>query len=854
MKKFLIGCAVSALATSGAYAQSTGSVDFDADAIVVTGARTTDVGGFVSPEGSKSRGVLTSEFIQRQTPGQSINDVINYLPGVNFQNNDPFGSAGGTLNIRGFDSSRISQTFDGIPLNDSGNYAIYSSQQLDPELIEQVNVNYGSTDVDSPTAGASGSTVNYRTRNPSETLGGQIVASLGDFDFHRVFGVLDTGVFTPFGTRAFFSGSTSINDAVYGNKGQIKKQQYNVKVYQPIGTEGDFISVAGHYSQSRNGFFGSVPLRTDTTGGRVVGSGSTNRFPLTRDERDFTIPDCTVAAARPGVVDTANTCGSLYEERFNPSNTGNIRVNSKFTLADGLVLTVDPSFQSVKANGGGTVVAQEGFRDIDPSAAGVYNASGYLAGVPYFGGVDLNGDGDTIDGVRVLAPSQTRTKRYGVIAGLRYDFSDTQTVRASYTLDHARHRQTGETGLLGVNGIPNDVFPVNDPLTSKTGDILQKRDRLSYAILNQASGEYRGTFLNDILTVNAGVRLPFFKRDLTNNCFTSSAGGFVECYGSNTVDAAAYDSLVPSASSPQQRVLKYDKVLPSGGITVAITPQATLFGSYSKGLQVPGTDNLYNSFYFAEGTAQASPVPEQTDNFDLGGRFRSSKIQAQISGWFTRFENRLASAYDAELDQTVYRNLGRVDKYGVDGSIAYTPIPEATLYVMGSYLQSEIKNDVVIGECTAVSATTGCTAIGQTIYANTKGKRESGASVYSFGGRAQGNFGPLTVGVQAKRTGPRYVNDQNIAISANSVTSLNSNAGAILYSAKTPAYTLVDLDIRFSLAQFGLAKSFFQLNVTNLFDKLYVGGFNGGSLLSTAIPNVQIGAPRAVVGSFSVGF
>lgn len=853
MNKFLIGCAVTALATSSAYAQSTGSVDFDGDTVVVTGARVGDVGGFVSPEGSKSRGILTDEFIQRQTPGQSINDVINYLPGVNFQNNDPFGSAGGTLNIRGFDSTRISQTFDGVPLNDSGNYQIYSSQQLDPELIEQVNVNYGSTDVDSPTAGASGSTVNYRTRNPSETLGGQIVASLGEFNFHRVFGVIDTGTFTPFGTRAFFAGSTSINDAVYGNKGEIKKQQYNVKVYQPVGSNGDFVSVAGHYSQSRNGFFGSVPLRTDTTGGRVVGSGTTNRFPLTRDERDFTIPDCTLAAARPGVVDTANTCGSFFEERFNPSNTGNVRINSRFTLADGLVLTVDPSYQSVKANGGGTTVGQEGFRDINPTA-GVYNASGYLAGVPYFGGVDLNGDGDTLDGVRVLTPSQTRTHRFGLITGLRYDLSPTQTIRASYTLDYARHRQTGEAGLLGINGIPNDVFPVNDPLATRNGVILQKRDRKSYAILNQVSGEYRGTFFEDVVTVNAGLRAPFFKRDLTNNCFTSSAGGFVECYGSNTVDAAAYDTLVPAASSPQKRVLKYDKILPSGGLTVNLSPRASLFGSYSKGLQVPGTDNLYNSFFFAEGTAQARPVPEQTDNFDLGLRYRSSKVQAQLSGWYTRFQDRLASAYDAELDQTVYRNLGRVDKYGVDGSIAYMPVRELTLYVFGSYLQSDIKNDVIIGECTAISATTGCTSIGQTIFADTSGKRESGASVYSFGGRAQGNLGPVTLGVQAKRTGPRYVNDQNIAISSQSVTSLNPNAGNILYGAKTPAYTLVDLDIRFSLEQFGLAKSFFQLNVTNLFDKLYVGGFNGGSLVSTAIPNVQIGAPRAVVGSFSVGF
>ena len=44
----------------------------------------------------------------------------------------------------------------------------------------------------------------------------------------------------------------------------IYKQQYNARIYQPIGTNGDFISIAGHYNQNRNNFFGSLPLRQDT--------------------------------------------------------------------------------------------------------------------------------------------------------------------------------------------------------------------------------------------------------------------------------------------------------------------------------------------------------------------------------------------------------------------------------------------------------------------------------------------------------------------------------------------------------------------------------------------------------------
>ena len=184
---FAIG---SAALSGAAYAQSTGSIDFD-ETIIVSGKVTRSVAGVETPDTSRAKQVLDQAIISRQAPGQSVNDIINLVPGVSFQNNDPFGSAGGTLTIRGFDASRISQTFDGLPLNDTGNYALYSNQQLDPELIEQVNVNLGSTDVDSPTAAATGSTVNYRTRKPGEEFGVRMVGSAGRFNFMRVFGMVD---------------------------------------------------------------------------------------------------------------------------------------------------------------------------------------------------------------------------------------------------------------------------------------------------------------------------------------------------------------------------------------------------------------------------------------------------------------------------------------------------------------------------------------------------------------------------------------------------------------------------------------------------------------------------------------
>ncbi|MFA5965321.1 MAG: TonB-dependent receptor [Sphingomonas sp.] len=858
--KLFTGVAFAAMMIPGAaFAQSTGSQDFDQGDVVVTAARPNKgIAGVQIPDSPKAKGVLTQEFIARQTPGNTILDTINLLPGVSFQNNDPFGSAGGTLTIRGFDSSRISLTFDGVPLNDTGNYAVYSNQQLDPELIEQVNVNYGSTDVDSPTAAASGSTVNYRTIVPTDKFGVRVVGSVGDYNFFRVFGVVNTGVFTSFGTKAWVSASSANNNVVFNDFGKINKSQYNARIYQPIGSNGDFISLSGNYNVNRNNFFGSAPLRIDNTISptnltpRTPGTGSSNRFPISRSELPYHVARCQVASATYGVADSTNSCGTSFDERYNPSNTGNIRFGSKFTLAPSLVLTVDASFQYVKANGGGTVTGKEQTKTVGGVAY-----QGFIGGSYYFGR-DLNGDGDTLDSVIELAPSQTVTHRYGLLSTLRYDIDDNNTVRINYSHDYGRHRQTGELAPLLANGFPTDVFPINSPLHAANGTIVEKRDRLSFATLDQVSGEYRGKFGG--LTVNLGVRAPWFKRDLTNYCFTTSASGFVDCLGiGNTAANTTYATTNPGYAAPQQRVYKYNRVLPNAGLTYRFANSFSAYFNYSKGLQVPGTDNLYNAFYFARNSPSANPTPETSDNFDAGIRYTTSTVQAVLSPWYTRFTNRLASAYDPDSQTTTYRNLGRVDKYGIDASVSWRPIPEVTAYVFGSYLKSEIKNNVSLGTCTTTT-TANCTTIGAPIYALTAGKRESGSPTYTFGGRLAGSFGPVDLAIQAKRTGPRYLNDQNLPNLQCTSTVVNSACPTTatsyqVYPAKTPAYTQVDLDARLKMGWAGLNDTtYLQVNVQNLFNEYYVGGFSGGATTQYSVPFAQIGSPRAFIASLNVQF
>ena len=146
----------------------------------------------------------------------------------------------------------------------------------------------------------------------------------------------------------------------------------------------------------------------------------------------------------------------------------------------------------------------------------------------------------------------------------------------------------------------------------------------------------------------------------------------------------------------------------------------------------------------------------------------------------------------------------------------------------------------------------------------TSGRRESGPPVYTFGGRVQGHLGPFELGIQAKRTGPRYVNDENLprdrALRPSGLPQIvrpllpeypaEGRCGAVdqrLPREGAPGFTDGrSRRARLRLGFLGLNdETYLQLNVTNLFDRFYVANFTSGTLLQQYLdPFVQVGAPR----------
>jgi iron complex outermembrane receptor protein len=895
VKKLILLCSTAAVfMPTAAFAQSTGTLVTEEETIVVTGNRVRDVEGLRVPDTTKAQAVIGQELIAKQAPGQTILNTINLVPGVNFTQNDAYGSSGGSIRIRGFDGNRVSLTFDGLPLNDTGNYAIFSNQQLDPELIEQVNVNLGATDVDSPTASAAGGTINYRTILPARELGVRATGSIGSFDFRRVFGLVHSGELNSTGLRAFIAGSYAKNDKFKG-PGEVFKRQVNARIYQPVGSNGDFVSVSGHINVNRNNFYRNPSLNDlrAILGAGVPGNAlATAQTPITiggytdaqndrinslenlascnrtvpgagaQNENGGTGPNGSGAAViTPNDFGSANnnplnssSCTNYFNLRVNPSDTGNIRINSRFSLAEGVTLTLDPSYQYTLAHGGGTTtLAENNFRT--------------RGGVPTAAGVDFNGDGDFLDTARFFTPNITNTHRFGLTSSLIWEINREHRVRVAYTFDRGRHRQTGEWGFLEANGDPENIFSGRNgrPVVDATGFQIQQRDRLSIASLNQISGQYIGRFFDRALRVEIGVRRPFFERELETYCPIEAGGqGFAYCSSQAILPRGSAATFVvptgaPAASipifvnagdtlptnaafrpvfAPFEANYKFGKLLPNVGFTYDFQGGLnglSVFGSYAKGFSAPRTDNLYRA-----------PIvdldPEETNTFDLGLRYTTRNVQAQVAAWSIDYSNRIVSSFNPDLGISLDRNVGKVESRGFDANVAFRPTPFLSLIGLVSYIDTELQNNVEIGRSTAAALPAGLIFCGgvaptgtatATTCAPTAGKEVTETPNWQVGGRVNLDFNPVEFGVQFKRVSERFATDVN--------------------DVRVEAYTTVDFDARLDLERVGLRNSALQLNVVNLFDTYYFGNI-GTQIRAADNPNFTPASPRTIIGSLNIGF
>ncbi|MEE3623307.1 TonB-dependent receptor [Nitrospirillum sp. BR 11752] len=814
----LVALATAAAWTAPALAQSTAS---EMDEVVITGARKQpNIGGLIQAETApKSKSTVTQEYLATQTAGQSVLASLNLLPGVNFTNNDAYGSSGGNIRIRGFDGNRVSLTFDGIPLNDTGNYAIYSNQVIDEELVNRATVNIGTTDVDSPTASATGGTINVQTRKPLDELGVEGKLSFGSNDYKRIFTVLDTGDFGPGNRTSAFLAASYQDYNKFKGYGELQKKQFNTRIYEDLGG-GDFISVAAHYNENRNNSY------MTTSRANIAANYFT-------DYNNTWVPQTAVA----GVADqTTNGKASTsingidnnyYKVRVNPSNTGNIRGQSRFHLSDDVMLTVDPYFQYTLANGGGTNYLSE-------TDARLIGAAGKAKSLSPDGGT-TPADSDTLDNILFYAPSNTNTFRSGVTSSVIWDIDDNNRLRIGYTLDYGRHRQTGDYSYIGNDGTPTDVFggKYSGQVLAADGTALENRNRYSIAELNQASLEYVFKAFDQKLTVVPALRLPYFHRELNQYCYTytstsanvASLSSNQYCTSNPNISATNLYTQGPGKGGPWHGTKDFSDALPSLGVVYQVTPEHQVYFQFSEGFSAPRTDNLYGVKTDQPGIVD----PEKTYNFELGERFQTNWLMTSVSGWYTRYINRIVSALDPnDANNTIDRSLGRVDLYGASAEAGATITDQINVYFSGSYTHSEVKNNLA----------------GPNNYTfKTAGKQLVDTPEWMAAGRVE--YKPLDIlsaSIEGKYTGTRAATDVN--------------------DEWTTPFFVANFEARLDLPDAGGFKgTYLQFNVNNLFDRRYLNTISSSTTIATVVagkspslPFYLVGAPRTFMGTIHTSF
>jgi iron complex outermembrane receptor protein len=130
------------------------------------------------------------------------------------------------LTVRGFGADQLGFTVNGVPVNDSGNFAVYPQEYADGENLCTQSVTQGSPDVESPHAGATGGNVGITSCDPENKRRFRVSQTLGDLSLIRSFLRYDTGRFADNKLKMFFSFSHTEADKWKG-EGRAKKDHFD---------------------------------------------------------------------------------------------------------------------------------------------------------------------------------------------------------------------------------------------------------------------------------------------------------------------------------------------------------------------------------------------------------------------------------------------------------------------------------------------------------------------------------------------------------------------------------------------------------------------------------------------------
>lgn len=796
--------AVAVLAAATAQAQQASAKDDDATprakddtvrlgTITVVGTGKLGSGLMINDDSVKGRSTITKASIEKDRSTGNSYQTIALLPGVNTYNYDATGLFGGGLSIRGFNSDQLGFTVNGVPVNDSGNYAVYPQEFIDTENVCQTSVAQGSTELETASGGASGGAVSIITCDPTDKRRVRVSQTLGGLSMTRTYVRYDTGRFANDMAKLFISASHTEADKWKG-EGKAKKDHVDFGFSLDLSEDNKILGSVLYNRAVNNNIFNPTLAQLNTNG--YYGDFATTFKPRV-----------------PGVNGTAQTESGTsgpavyYGTSLNPFENVIASVSGSFKLAKDTYLKVQPYFWYGFGNGG--------WSDMTLS-----EKSGVLGGA-----VDLNGDGDTLDTVRVARSSVTRTQRPGVTSEISTTI-DNHYLKAGVWYERAQHRQTQPAVQLNADGSPADKWLQNGCIQRVDGSCYEGRDWKTVSTSYQVYFNDQISFMGDRGLLSLGVRLPTVSRDVTS--FASE--GTIRSY------ATATSTTYSSVSQGYQIKRNFHEALPQIGVRFNLDARQQVFANVAKNFRAPANFAFTGAnVRFVGGVIQPiQDIKAETSVMtDVGYRFQSREFSVTATFFNSDFKNRQANATDPNTLVSVYTNAGRVNNRGFELEAGTGVFNGFSVYGSITAQKSEMKDNLATSSATSGAAP---------VVLPTSGKQFGTTPRFMAGIALQYEQGPFYARVKGKYTGSQYA--------------------TLMNDEQAPGYVVGDLDAGYKFGDFGMMKNTkLALNISNIGSARYRNPSSGtvtnaiayqGSTVSA--PTYYLGAPRLTTLTLSADF
>ncbi len=592
-------------------------------------------GGLMSVQTApKAVSTISRDAIVKAAPGGTFVQMIDSIPGVNASTDDFTGLANGNYSIRGFTSDEIGTTVNGAPINDSGNYKVYSTEYGDTENMGDITVLQGYPDVDTPIGGAAGGSIAWVTIDPSHTAGVDASQTFGSNDYRRTFLRLNTGDTGP--VRSWLSYSNNSADLWRGT-GQQKVTKVDGKSLWTI-DDNNSISASFQYNREFNNSYESL----------------TKAQALQNYNQNY---DATLLTP----TDT-----NFYKLHTNPFRSWLVSMDGEFKLSDNLHLSVVPYVQYGNGGGGGGSTFFE-----STSTLNTYQNTNQ----------DLNGDG-IIGGksnkALAYSMSNTYTMRPGVIAKLNQDFGENNSLE--YGVWYERPRQEQSQVFTPVNpktGVPSDNWGDVDLIRYPNGTVQK-------AYNEYTATETRKVFAtdtwtpNDQWTLTAGASYLWVNRSGWDYQFPGSTKQYGVADASST-----YHKVSPTVGAKYQLNDSNQFYFGWGKTFRAPINGAVLQNGASANApgQIAPASNFINK-------------PETATTADLGWRFYNDTFSASVDAYASSLNNKQISGFDEKTFATVYLSLPKVRMRGLNAEASYKITPNWTVYGSYAYTKSTLQSNL----------------------------------------------------------------------------------------------------------------------------------------------------------------